>query len=81
MKSQKKIVQRIFKKAGGPAALVRRLKEETKKPITIQAVIQWERIPQEWVKPTSKITGFQLHQIRPDVYDKPETNVTHELRT
>lgn len=76
----RKIVKRAIKAAGGPAELARRISELVGKPISMQAVSQWYRIPVERVKPVESITGIPRHELRPDIYDAPARAKPQEAR-
>jgi hypothetical protein len=41
--------------------------------ITRQAVGCWHAVPAEHVKPISVLTGIPPHELRPDLYDPPNS--------
>lgn len=47
--------------AGGPSAVARKL------GISRAAVGQWRRVPKTWLRKFSKLSGFNPHQLRPDL--------------
>lgn len=52
----------IIKKAGGPAALARKLGD-----ITSQAISQWQRIPADRCLAVSEIVDIPPQELRPDL--------------
>lgn len=50
-------------KAGGPAALAKKLGD-----VSPQAVSQWKKVPAERVLDVERITGISRHELRPDVF-------------
>lgn len=59
------IVQRAAAAAGGPTKLAHRL------GLSDDALWQWRRIPVRHIKAVAEITGLPLHELAPDLYDKP----------
>jgi len=52
-----------------PARLARALTElRPDKPISSQAISQWQRVPSERVIDVEKITGVPRELLRPDIY-------------
>jgi hypothetical protein len=71
-KKIEKAAKAAIKAGGGPAEVARKLTAITGKRITLQAIQQWTRIPQDWVKAMGQITGWPLHKLRPDLADAPK---------
>ena len=61
------LVKRVIAAAGSGAKLAAQL------GIRRQAVYLWYRVPIEHVREVERITGIARHELRPDVYDAPET--------
>lgn len=66
MSDRKAALERAIEKAGGPAALARRL------GITVQAVGQWDEVPPLRVLAVEEASGEPRHELRPDLYPAPE---------
>lgn len=60
-------LKRVLEVAGGPAALARALN------IVPSAVTQWRKIPPNRVPQISEITGIPRHELRPDLWEPPES--------
>lgn len=61
----------VIKECGGPAALARKLKTNTKRGhLTRQAIYAWKRVPLDHVHQIVEMTGgkFTLEQLRPDIF-------------
>jgi len=50
--------------AGGESAVAKKLVRSR------AAVHQWRRVPQVHVEMLARLSGFPLHMLRPDLYDK-----------
>lgn len=68
----KDALEKAKKLAGGAAALARLLNEIALKPITPQAVTQWDAVPPARVLEVERVTGVSRHELRPDFYPPPE---------
>lgn len=42
------------------------------------AILQWDRIPAERVPAVAKATGLSAHELRPDLYERPDTEKSAE---
>jgi hypothetical protein len=60
------IVSQVAEAAGGLLALGEKL------GIDRSAPYHWRRIPSHHVRKISVITGIPLHELRPDLYEKPK---------
>lgn len=41
--------------------------------MTTSAIAQWDRVPAERVPEVARITGFERHELRPDLWEPPVT--------
>lgn len=64
-------IRKILEPVGGNTGLAKRLRLRGHK-ITPQAISQWEQIPAERAKEIAEATDIPLHDLRPDLWTKPE---------
>ena len=60
-------LQKAKEAAGGTVALARLL-TSVGKPITYQAITQWDRVPAQRARDVERVTGVPRHELRPDLW-------------